>query len=181
MTSVISILRGINVSGQKKIPMAELKTLYHELKFKNIATYIQSGNVIFSTGQTNFKTLSRKIEQKIFEKYGFHVPVIIRTADEMQSAINNNPFLKIKNIAIDKLHVTFLEDNPNNDHIEKIKAYQYEPDKFIIVGKEVYLSCPDGYGRTKLTNTFFESKLKVRATTRNWRTVNELLKIALQT
>lgn len=160
--------------------MASLKAIYEEMKFKNIVTYIQSGNVIFSTGQADPQTLSGKIEKKILEKYGFKVPVIIRTADEIQAIVKINPFLKIKNIATDRLHVTFLADNAGSDLIEKIKEYHYEPDKFIIIGKEVYLSCPDGYGNSKLNNTFFENKLKVTATTRNWRTVNELLRIALQ-
>ncbi|HYV95393.1 MAG TPA: DUF1697 domain-containing protein [Chitinophagales bacterium] len=179
MSVAVSILRGINVSGHRKIPMAELKLLYSELKLKNISTYIQSGNVVFSADKINSKALAKSIEQKILEKYNFDVPVIIRTIDEIQSTLNNNPFLKEKKIEIDKLHVTFLADQPDKENLEKLKSYHYEPDRFIITGKEVYLYCPNGYGNTKLSNNFFESKLKITATTRNWRTVNELLKIAL--
>lgn len=175
---VISILRGINVGGNRKVPMVELKALYEELKFKNIVTYIQSGNVIFEANGSDLKDLPKKIEQKIFSKYKFTVPVIIRTAAEMQSVINKNPFLKQKCIDVDKLHVTFLAEAPNGDNLNKIKGLSYEPDKYAIVSKEVYLYCPNGYGNTKLNNNFFENKLKVTATTRNWRTVNELLKIA---
>jgi uncharacterized protein (DUF1697 family) len=179
MSTVISILRGINVGGKNKIPMVELKAVYEGLKFKNVTTYIQSGNVIFSASESDSKTLSKKIEQGILKKFGFNVPVIARTIEEMQSAIKKNPFLKEKGIELEKLHVTFLEDSPAADNLKKAMEYKYEPDKFIIVNKEVYLHCPNGYGNTKLTNTFFENKLKVRATTRNWRTTNELLKIAL--
>jgi uncharacterized protein (DUF1697 family) len=179
MNSVISILRGINVGGQKKIPMKELKSLFEGLKFRNINTYIQSGNVIFSTDETNFKILSKKIEQKILERFNFEVPVVLRTAEELQTAIINNPFLKKKNIETDKLHLTFLSDIPQEENLVKIKEHQFMPDEFTINGKEVYVFCPNGYGKTKLTNTFFENKLKVTATTRNWRTVNELLKIAV--
>ena len=181
MNTVISILRGINVSGKNKIPMVELKAMYEGLKFKNITTYIQSGNVVFSAAESDTKALTKKIEQAILKKFGFNVPVIALTIDELQSAIKKNPFLKDKGIDTEKLHVTFLEDSPSADGLKKVMEYNYTPDKFIITGKEVYLHCPNGYGNTKLTNTFFENKLKVRATTRNWRTTNELLKIALNT
>ncbi|MCE9539399.1 MAG: DUF1697 domain-containing protein [Bacteroidetes bacterium] len=175
MKTFLSILRGINVSGHKKIPMAELKVLYEELNFEKITTYIQSGNVIFKN--KNSKDLSKQIEQKIFEKYNFNVPVIIRTPDEIRSTVERNPFLKQKEIDITKLHVVYLADNPAQEDIDKVKIYNYEPDLFYLSGKEVYLYCPNGYGNTKLTNIFFESKLKVTATTRNWNTTNELFKI----
>ena len=175
MKTFLSILRGINVSGQKKVPMAELKSLYEELNLKDISTYIQSGNVIFRT--ESIKGLSQKIEQKIFAKYNFNVPVIIRTMDEIQSVLKRNPFIKENNIDLEKLHVTYLAENPKQENIDKLNTYNYQPDLFCISGKEIYLYCPNGYGRTKLTNTFFENKLKVTATTRNWRTTNELFKI----
>jgi uncharacterized protein (DUF1697 family) len=175
MKTFLSILRGINVSGHKKIPMAELKVLYAELHFDNIITYIQSGNVIFNC--KNAKDISKQIEQKILEKYNFNVPVIIRITDEMEKVIKGNPFLKQKDIDITKLHVVYLADDPKQENIDKLNTYNYEPDKFYLSGKEVYLYCPNGYGNTKLTNSFFENKLKVTATTRNWNTTNELLKI----
>jgi uncharacterized protein (DUF1697 family) len=175
MKTFVSVLRGINVSGHKKIPMAELKALYEELNFKHITTYIQSGNVIFEGNDS--KNLPAQIEKKLLEKYGFKVPVIIRTANELVSLIESNPFLKDKSTDTSKLHVTFLEKPPQQADADKINKAEYEPDRFIISKQEVYLYCPGGYGNTKLTNTFFESKLKVTATTRNWRTVNELLKI----
>lgn len=158
--------------------MVELKALYEKSGFKNVITYIQSGNVVFSADKKELNSLPDKISQLIFKKYGFTVPVIIRTVDEMQSIINENPLLKIKGIEIERLHVTFLSEHPDKDNLEKIKGYQYLPDQYTIPGKEVYLYCPNGYGISKLSNTFFENKLKVTATTRNWRTVNELLRIA---
>lgn len=175
MKTYLSILRGINVSGQKKVPMAELKSLYEELNLKDISTYIQSGNVIFRT--ESIKDLSQRIEQKILAKYNFNVPVIIRTMDEMQIVLRQNPFIKESNIDLEKLHVTYLSENPKQENIDKLNTYNYQPDRFLILGKEIYLYCPNGYGRTKLTTDFFENKLKVPATTRNWRTTNELFKI----
>jgi uncharacterized protein (DUF1697 family) len=178
METFISILRGINVSGQKKIQMKELKALYESLKFKDVITYIQSGNVIFKSKKTADEKLAKKIEEAIDERYGFNVPVIIRTIEEMKHTISINPFLQQKNIDIEKLHVTFLAEKPQQINMETIKKVDYSPDKFIIADKEIYLYCPNGYGITKLSNNFFEQKLKVKATTRNWKTVNKLLELA---
>lgn len=175
MAVFLSILRGINVSGQKMIKMPDLKALYEELGFKNVSTYIQSGNVIFENKED--KELFKKIEKKIFEKYNFLVPVIIRSMEEMETTINGNLFLKEKKIELDKLHVTYLEEEPLPENLEKITNVQFEPDRFYISGKDIYIYCPDGYGKTKLNNTFFENKLKVKATTRNWKTTNEILRI----
>lgn len=175
MAVFLSILRGINVSGQKKIVMKDLKALYESLGFGKVATYIQSGNVVFEHEQAaDTKVMEVKIKQEISKKYGFDVPVFVKTFDELLPIVNENPFLKKENIETDKLHVTFLADFPKQEMIDKILAVNYLPDQFIIVGKEIYLYCPEGYGNTKLSHSFFESKLKVTATTRNWKTVNEL-------
>jgi uncharacterized protein (DUF1697 family) len=182
MQTFISILRGINVSGQKKILMAELKVLYESLGFKEVKTYIQSGNVIFSLEDEKSSTdqeLARKIEKAIAEKYNFQVPVLVRTVDEMKNTLAENPFIKEnKDIETDKLHVTFLAEEPVKANLEAIKTLDYLPDRFIISGKEVFLYIPDKYGETKLSNKFFETKLKVSATTRNWNTVNKLVELA---
>jgi len=178
MTIYISILRGINVGGQKKIRMEDLKVLYEGLDFSEVTTYIQSGNVIFKTGfPVSNSVLSEKIEQAIEEKYHFHVPVIIRTTDEMYQVLSSNPFLNEEGINREKLHVTFLEELPQSTKVIAIKESDFSPDRFRIIGKEVYLYCPGGYGNTKLSNTFFEKKLHVKATTRNWKTVGKLAEL----
>jgi len=178
MQTFISILRGINVSGQKKILMADLKTLYEKLKFKEVTTYIQSGNVAFK-GEEKWKDikLAQKIEGAIFKKYNFQVPVIIRSKEELKKIISSNPFLKEKNIDTKKLHVTFLSEIPAKTNVESIEDIDFSPDIFILNGKEIYLHIPVSYGETKLSNNFFENKLKVKATTRNWNTVNKLLEM----
>ncbi|MDQ2721365.1 MAG: DUF1697 domain-containing protein [Bacteroidota bacterium] len=179
MQTFVSILRGINVSGQKKMLMSDLKVLYEGLKFKDVITYIQSGNVIFkSEVKISDIELAKKIELSILKKYGFNVPVIIRSVQELTKAISINPFLKEKNINLEKLHITFLSEIPKKENVENINALNFSPDQFIIIGKEVFLYCPGGYGETKLSNNFFEKKLKVNATTRNWKTVNKLLELA---
>jgi len=174
----ICMLRGINVSGQKKVPMAELKRLFESLGLKNVTTFIQSGNVVFKADNSNQNAIAYQIGKGIREQFGFEVLVLLRTPEELQKAAGNNPFLKEKGIDPERLYITFLEKEPAMDRLDKMKEIHFEPDRFVIIEREVFLYCPNGYGRTKLNNTFFESKLKVKATTRNWRTVNELLRIA---
>ena len=180
METYISILRGINVGGQKKIRMADLKTLYERLKFKEITTYIQSGNVIFNTDKSlPRQEISKRIEEKITEKYNFIVPVIIRTKSEMVKTFSDNPFLDRKDINPERLHVTFLAGLPKQADKKRIEKLEFPPDEFIIDGKEIYLHCPNGYGKTKLSNNFFENRLNVTATTRNWRTISILVSLAV--
>lgn len=178
MEKYIAILRGINVSGQKKIKMDDLRSLMEELKLKNVQTYIQSGNLVFEHSKVGEVELAKKIGEMLFQHYGFQVPVITRTLSEWKYVFDNNPFLNNRDEDISKLHVTFLSDNPQQEYLNKIKEYAYPPDEFIIAGKQVYLFCPDGYGITKLSNTFFENKLKVTATTRNFKTVSKLVEMA---
>jgi uncharacterized protein (DUF1697 family) len=181
MQTFISILRGINVSGQKKILMADLKSLYESLKLGDATTYIQSGNVSFKANEKlSDIQLAEKIEKAIYKKYSFEVPVIIRNESELKKIVSSNPFLKEKDIDIQKLHVTFLSEIPGKAEIKGIAEVDYSPDQFVILGKEVFLHIPVSYGETKLSNNFFEKKLKVKATTRNWKTVNKLLEMALQ-
>jgi uncharacterized protein (DUF1697 family) len=178
METYISILRGINVSGRNKISMADLKKLYEDLKLQDVTTYIQSGNVVFRAPKQNDEKLAKKIEDAIHSKYSFDVPVIIRSAEEMRNVVTMNPMMKDKSINPEKLHVTFFATLPEEKKVESIKGIDYCPDNFIIMGKEIFLYCPNGYGITKLSNNFFENKLKVKATTRNWKTVNKLVDIA---
>ena len=180
MKTAISMLRGINVSGQKKILMKDLKTLYEGLGLKNVITYVQSGNVIFDYDKIKIASISKKIEDKIFENYHFNVSVINKSVVEMESVIKNNPFVKQKGIDLTRLYVSFLYETPVQTNIDKIKDIISGDDKFIISGDEVYLYCPVSYGNSKLSNNFFENKLKVTATTRNWKTVNELLRLATE-
>lgn len=179
MTTFITMLRGINVSGQKKILMPDLKALFEGLGFNRVIIYIQSGNVIFDSDLSiPALTLSSRIEKAILDKFGFNIPVIIRTINEMQALIKANPFIKETGQVTGKLYVTFLEKEPVSGQVEKIKPFDFLPDKFKYHNREIYLQCAAGYGTTKLSNTFFENKLKVKATTRNWNTVNKLLELA---
>ena len=180
MTKYISILRGINVGGNRKILMKDLKSLIEKQGFSRVETYIQSGNVVFESDQKlSTADLDVKIQQAITETFGFDVPVIVRTADEWAKSIGNNPFWKEKEADIDRLHLTCLKDVPSPELLDKIKLFQYLPDRYEIIGKDVFIFCAAGYGTSRLTNPFFESKLKVPATTRNWKTVIKLHEMTL--
>lgn len=180
MPTYISMLRGINVSGQKKINMKELKALYENAGYKNVQTYIQSGNVVFQSSKKSTIAIAKEQEQMIAQQYGFDVSVIVITPDELEKVITANPFIKEPGFEEGKMYVCFLADKPDPEKMDKIKDLQYNEDRFIIDGKTIYLFIPGGFGNTKLNNNFFEAKLKLTATTRNWNTVNKLLTIAKQ-
>ncbi len=170
----ISLLRGINVSGKKKIIMKDLKALYESLDFKDVITYIQSGNVIFESDEQE-SILIEKIEEAIEEHYGFDVPVQIRTISHFENIIEICPFSELDLVEEGtRAMVTFLEKEPTKETLEKLATYVNEPERLVSVGREVYLHCPNGYGKTKLNNNFIENKLKVKATTRNWKSVVKL-------
>jgi len=178
MAQFISLLRGINVSGKRKILMADLKALYQNLGFKDVATYIQSGNVVFHTNLKSTSKIESLIKKAIDEKYGFDVPVLVKTVSDLVEAKNANPFLKEEGIDTKRIFFTFLSDLPEVERIAFAKEKDFSPDVFIINGKNVFGHCPNGFAKSKLTNNFFESKLKVRATTRNVKTVNKLIELA---
>lgn len=169
----IALLRGINVSGQKKILMADLRDLLSD--FKNVKTYIQSGNIIFDSNSKDTSKLAQQISDKIYKKYSFEVPVIVRSTEEWTFTFNNNPFLKDDAIDIKQLYVTFLSETPSEENIKLMKQLDYSPDVFIITKNLIYSRYPNGPGRSKMTINVFEKKLKVTATSRNWNTVTKLL------
>ena len=178
MTTCISILRGINISGHRMIKMDALKALYTELGFSHIETYIQSGNVVFRHKSNDLKELEKIIENSIRQKFGFEVPVIIKEMEELRQVIASNPFLEDETKEISKIYVTFLSSVPDMERFNKIGAGQNFEEEYKLFGDAIYIYCPNGYGNTKLSTNFLESKLKLPATSRNWKTPLELLKIA---
>lgn len=176
MDKKIAILRGINVGGKRIIRMADLKLLAEKLGWKEVKTYIQSGNLIFNASQENTE-LEHILENAILEKFGFEVPVIIRDAAEFQSFVKQNPFLDSA-AAINQLHLTFLKTKPAKEDVTTILSHNYAPDKFAVHHKEVFICCTGKYHQSKLTNIFFEKQLKTGATTRNWKTVLQLIELS---
>lgn len=178
MKKFIALLRGINVSGQKKIKMSDLKLLFEEIGFQNVETYIQSGNVLFSSKDLSTNKLETNISSAIKGKFGFDVRVVILTPKEIEYIIKNNPFIKKKK-EIERLYVTFLSDSPSKENIQKLNSTDYSPEEYKIDGKQIYLFFPDGYGKAKLNNNLFEHKLKLNATTRNWKTIKTLSELII--
>lgn len=173
----LALLRGINVSGQKKINMKDLQKLMEDTGFSKVQTYIQSGNLVFSSRSANPSAVKNKIENAIQEYYGFNVTVIIRTLNQMDVVLQNNPYIKKE---AGKLYVTFLESEPGDK--TEIQLPPGEKGEYTIKGSEIYLYTPEGYGGGKLDNNFLERKLKIKATTRNWNScikLTELLKTVI--
>jgi len=149
-------------------PMADVRALFAELGHTDVRTYIQSGNVVFTTARGQPASLRAAIERALASAFGFDIPTLLRTATDLAKTVQANPFGPTA-------YVTFLDGAPDHRRVATLDASAFEPDEFAVKGAEVFLRCPNGYGRTKLNNTFFERRLATGATTRNWKTVTTLL------
>jgi len=169
----VAVLRGINVSGQKKIKMTDLKLICESLGLNNVETYIQTGNIIFDSDTGN--DLKMSIENAIRAKTKFDVPVEIRSAEEVDEIFKQCPFENIDLVENGtKILVSFLSKKPSSREVTELMKYVMYPEELIIKDKYLYLHCPNGYGKTKLSNAFVEKKLNLVATTRNWKTIIQL-------
>jgi len=175
MPTHISLLRGINVGGNKKIPMADLKALYESLGFSAVITYIQSGNVIFDAESADSAELIARIEAAIAQRFGFDVTVLLRTADGLRRILDNNPFPGADPA---KLHVLFLATAPDPAVAAALHVPAADGEEWLLAGRAVYLHYPNGSGRSKMTGAFFERALGVAASARNWNSVNALYDLA---
>jgi uncharacterized protein (DUF1697 family) len=173
----ISFLRGINIGGNKIVKMEDLRGVYESLKFEEVKTYGMSGNVIFTSSESKPEVLVRKIEGKLKEVLGFEVAVLIRTKDEVEEIIKNNPFSKLSKEEMSRVAISLLSDILSVNVREEIDRIKDNSEKYFIRGKEIYMFFPNGYGRTKLNTNFFEKKLKVRTTARTLNVINKLLAI----
>ncbi len=166
------------MTGHNSLKMAELSSLYVNLGYPDALTYIQSGNVIFSSAEksTEFE-IALEIEKAILEKFSYIVPVMIRSSKELRNLFSINPYLSEKNFEPSKMAVIFLHEKVTDEQMLKVKGVDYPPDKFKIVGKEIFIFCPNGFGRTKLYTNFFEKKMGVTGTARNWKTITTMLEL----
>lgn len=168
-----TMLRGINVSGHRKVSMKELVALYEQLGYSDVESYVQSGNIVFGAGRRSAPAAAKELESAIEGEFGYpDVDVIIRSAKDLEKILGSNPFLKDADPKT--LHVTFFKTKPAAG---KPDDGSWKPDEFEVAGLEAYVLCPNGYGRTKLNNGFFEKRFDARATTRNWKTVNTLAEL----
>jgi uncharacterized protein (DUF1697 family) len=169
----VALFRGVNVGGRARVSMQDLRELFGSLGHSDLATYVQSGNVVFRSKKSDTSQMRRAIEDKVREDLGLDVTVLLRSAAELRGVLGSNPLVGLTDD--DRLlHVTFLASEPDPLKVPNLDEVQAGDDLLSVSGSEVYLYCPGGYSETKLNNTFIEKRLGVPATTRNWRTVNKL-------
>lgn len=171
MATYIALLRGINVSGQKMIKMVELKAMFESLGFETVQTYIQSGNVVFQSNDLTEEEMAERIHLAILDRFGFEVDVQVFSVPIWNQVIANNPFVTHENLDEAKLYVSLLATLPLPENVEKLASFAFQEETYQLIDRAVYLYVPKGYGNAKLSNNFLENKLKVSATTRNWKTM----------
>ena len=178
MILYIALLRGINVGGKHIVRMGDLRTLVEKLGGKEVTTYIQSGNVVFRHREADPKKLEATLSKEILKRFGFEVPVMVLDKETLLRIIENNPFSSNPSFPAEHLHVTILDGPSGVDNGEALLSGTAPGEPFHLADRAVYLYCPAGYSNSRLTNPVIEKKLKVNATTRNWRTLNEILILA---
>jgi len=178
----VALLRGINLGAHNKVPMAELRAVCARLGLGEVATYIQSGNVVFASTLVDMAQLTGDLEGAIAAAFGFEVPVVLRSSEQLGDVLDANPFLGAgRDAAV--LSVGFLARIPDPGRLSALLADPLATaapggDEFVVRGREVFLHHPNGYGRTKLTNSYFDRRLGTFMTVRNWRTVKTLAEMA---
>jgi uncharacterized protein (DUF1697 family) len=173
----VALLRGVNVGGHNRLPMRDLAELFRDAGCADVRTYIQSGNVVFAASATLARRVPAVVAAAIKDRFGFDSPIVIRTAAELANLLRQNPFLKA-GVDPATLHVAFLRDRPDKARIGSLDPRVSPPDEFRLSGREIYLHCPNGVARSKLTAPYFDTRLKTVSTARNWRTVLTLLEMA---
>lgn len=178
MTTYVALLRGINVSGHRPVPMSKLAAMSASIGLENVLTYLQSGNLVADADRDDAAGLRQRLEAAIETTFGFPVTVLLRTAQQIKTVVESNPFAAAAAENPKLVHVTFLSGLPAADAVARLLSRPHDTDTIRVVGTEAYLHCPGGYGRTKLSNPFLERELAVSATTRNWATVTRLAAMA---
>ncbi|NOX69354.1 MAG: DUF1697 domain-containing protein [Gammaproteobacteria bacterium] len=176
MTTWIALFRGINVGGNNILPMKELTSLLLDMDFENVRTYIQSGNVVFRSGDSDRPDIASRISNAVEERYGFRIRILIVSETDFQRAIEENPFP----IAIDHpktLHLFFLAATPETPDLAALNNLKLAEESFVLNERMFYLHAPQGIGRSKLAQRA-EKLLGVPATARNWRTVGKIAEMA---
>jgi uncharacterized protein (DUF1697 family) len=179
VTTHILLFRGINVSGRNRLPMADLRAVVGALGFTDVATYLQSGNLV-CTGAGSSSEVAASVAGALASELDLTVPVLGRSANEWAAMVAGNPLVGLDDDP-KKLHVTFLDGVPDPQRVRDLttEAAAFAPERLEVVGADVYLHCPGGYGVTPLSNGFVEKRLGRVATTRNWRTVGALAELAV--
>ena len=169
----LALLRGINAGGKNKLSMKELIVLFREAGCEDVQSYIQSGNILFRAQPGVAEALGSRISEEIAKRFGLRIPVVLRTAEQLDETVRRNPFPATEAIA-SNLHVMFLRDVPMVERVRELDENRSPLDKFAVRERDVYLQLLTGAARSKLTNQYFDSKLKTISTVRNWQTVTKL-------
>ena len=156
--------------------MKELRPLVEKLGHGDVRTYLQSGNVVFTSGSRTPRKLAGELEVAISQTFKLDVAVIIRSVRELERVVEENPF-PTEGTNPSYLHVMFLADKPASSAAKKLDSNRSKPDEFQVKGRDIYMWFPTGSGRTKLTVGYFEKMLGTRATARNWNTVLKVLEL----
>ncbi len=177
VTTWVALLRGVNVGGKNRLPMIDLRTLLEDLGCRQVRTLIQSGNAVFAAAADRGELLPGQIADGLAERFGFAVPVVLRSAAELTAVLARNPFIAAGRDPA-TLHVAFLAVRPCAAAVAALDPDRSPPDEFRIDGREVFLHLPNGVARSKLTNAWLERGLGTTSTVRNWTTVGALAAIA---
>ena len=174
MTAFVSLFRGINVGGQHKVKMSELKEMHEALGLRDVTPYIQSGSVVFTGDDADVARVRDQIEESFEKRFGFHSEVIVCSSTELQYIIDTNPFQGQPGKETKWIVVMFLAVHPDDTAQENLRGTYNGPEEFFIIGQELHIYYPEGIGRSKFSGSFIEKKLKTFGTARNWNTVLKL-------
>ena len=176
-TTHVALLRGINVGGKNLLPMKELVKLFEKAGAVDVATYIQSGNVVFSTPAAALDGFEAEMAAAIEKRFGLRVPVVLRSAQELAAVAKSNPYFS-RSADPKTLHVAFLAKKPAAADAARLDPKRSPGDRFELRGRDLYLHLPNGVAKTKLTNDYLDRTLGTVATVRNWNTVGKLVEMS---
>jgi len=177
MNKYIALLRGINVGGHKKVPMAELRELLTKYGLENVLTYIQTGNVFFQTSENIIPNIEAIIHNAIRDHFGFEVSVLVKTPQDLQRIFDTCPFSEEKK---KKSYFTILHNIPTAELVEDTSKKEYEGEEYLIIKDCIYYFCEKGYGKAKFNMNLFERKLNTASTSRNYNTMVKLLSLSAE-
>lgn len=174
MTAIVGLLRGVNLAGRARVPMAELRDVATALDLDGVRTYLQSGNLLFEAPAERADEVRSDLERAVAKTFGLEIPILVRTRDELAATVAGNPYAGVEDDPT-RVHAVFLADHPADERVAELETERFRPDTFWVSERVVYVHYPGGAGRSKLTIDYFERRLATTATARNWNTVTKLL------
>ncbi|BCG94385.1 DUF1697 domain-containing protein [Mesorhizobium sp. 131-2-1] len=172
----VALFSGINVGGNRIVKMAELRSFFEELGFSDVASYVQSGNVVFRSGRGDAAGLTKRLEAAFEKQWGFHSRIMVRDAGWFERLVKENPYPEVSDDPT-RLHAYVLEREPTVEEVARLAEKCAGPERFEVKGDVLYLHAPDGLGKSVFANLISRT-LKVPGTARNWRSVLALLEMA---